>query len=153
MPSDGYTGCGVGEYARKHNPWVNFTNIPASSNLVYTSFPAHPPTVAFIVPNLCNDMHDCSTQTGDTWLSQNLPPIIKYNAANRGLLILTWDEADPDSNGQNQIATILAGPMVKPGKYPQNVDHYDVLHTIESLTGVACTANACSAPVLTSLWK
>lgn len=153
MPSDGYTGCDAGEYARKHNPWVNFTNIPASSNLVYTAFPAHPPTVAFIVPNLCNDMHDCSTQIGDTWLSKNLPPIIKYNAANHGLLILTWDEADPDSNGQNQIPTILTGPMVKPGKYSQNINHYGVLHTIESLTGVACTANACGAPVLTSLWK
>jgi len=33
MPSDGYTGCTSGNYARKHNPWVNFSNVPASSNL------------------------------------------------------------------------------------------------------------------------
>src|SRR5580700_7816162 len=64
MPQDGYTGCYSGEYARKHNPWVNFTNVPSASNLVYTSFPTRPPMLSIIVPNLCNDMHDCSTRTG-----------------------------------------------------------------------------------------
>src|SRR3954471_7835218 len=28
MPSDGYTGCSSGAYARKHNPWVDFPAIP-----------------------------------------------------------------------------------------------------------------------------
>ena len=96
MPSDGYTGCSSSEYARKHNPWVDFTNMPATSNLVYSTFPASPPALAIVVPNLCNDMHDCSTQTGDNWLKANLPPILAYNAKHDGLLILTWDEADPD---------------------------------------------------------
>ena len=26
------------------------------------------PTISFVVPNLCNDMHDCSIATGDSWL-------------------------------------------------------------------------------------
>src|SRR5512143_1549684 len=62
MPSNGYTGCTSGRYARKHNPWVNYTNVPASANLTFAAFPsdyADLPTVAFVVPNLCNDMHDC----------------------------------------------------------------------------------------------
>ncbi len=153
MPYNGYTGCGTGEYARKHNPWVNFTNVPASSNLVYTGWPSKPPQLAIVVPNLCDDMHDCSTQTGDTWLSNNLPAILAYDNANDGLLILTWDEADPDANGKNQIATLLIGPMVKPGSYNQDVTHYSVLHTIETIVGVKCTANACSAPILKKMWK
>lgn len=41
MPSDGYTGCTSGRYARKHNPWVNFTNVPSSSNLRFSRFPAN----------------------------------------------------------------------------------------------------------------
>ena len=28
----GFTGCASGGYQRKHNPWVNFTNLPASVN-------------------------------------------------------------------------------------------------------------------------
>ncbi len=152
MPQNGYTGCTTSKYARKHNPWVNFTNVPSSSNLVYNGFPSSPPTLSIIVPNLCDDMHDCSTGTGDNWLKANLPPILSYNAAHNGLLILTWDEADPDSNGKNQIATLLIGPMVTPGSYNQLVNHYSVLRTIETIAGVACTANACKAVTLKKMW-
>jgi hypothetical protein len=152
MPSDGYTGCYAGTYARKHNPWVNFTNVPASSNLVYKGFVKPPSTLDIIVPNLCHDMHDCTTKTGDTWLKKKLPAILNYNKAHNGLLILTWDEADPDANGKNQIATLLIGPMITPGKYNQNIDHYSVLRTMEDIAGVACTANACKATDLKGMW-
>ena len=152
MPMDGYTGCYAGEYARKHNPWVNFTNVPSSSNLVYKSFVTPPSTLDIIVPNLCHDMHDCSTKTGDAWLKKHLPPILNYNKAHNGLLILTWDEADPDNNGKNQIATLLVGPMITPGKYNQDVNHYSVLRTIEDINGVACTAHACTASALKGMW-
>jgi hypothetical protein len=153
MPSNGYTGCQAGNlYARKHNPWVNFTNVPASSNLVYKGWPASPPTVAIVVPNLCNDMHDCSTKTGDTWLKNNLPPIMNWNSTHDGLLILTWDEAAPDP-GSNPVATLLTGPMITQGKYNQHVTHYDVLRTVEDIFHLACTAGTCSATDLTGMWK
>src|SRR5579862_7721310 len=101
MPRDGFTGCYSGNlYARKHDPWVNFTNVPASDNRIYTGLPvATMPSLSFVTPNLCNDMHDCSTRRGDAWLSKNLPPMIAWNAKNDGLLIVTWDEADPDNSG------------------------------------------------------
>lgn len=153
MPSDGYTGCYSARYARKHNPWVDFTNVPASANLVFTSFVTPPPTLTIIVPNLCNDMHDCSTKTGDQWLSKHVPAILKYDKTHNGLLILTWDEADPDTNGQNQIPTLLAGPMIAPGKYRQGITHYSVLRTIEDVAGIACTAKACSASDLRGMWR
>jgi len=153
MPYDGYTGCSSGKYARKHNPWVNFSNVPSSSNLVYNVFPASPPTLSIIVPNLCNDMHDCGTQTGDTWLKNNLPPILKYNQAYNCLLILTWDEAAPDADGTNHIATLLIGPMVKPGSYKEHVTHYSVLRTLEDIGGVACTGSACTASAIKKIWR
>ena len=153
MPNDGYLGCSTQLYARKHNPWVDFTNVPASSNLVYHGFPRNPPSVAIVVPNICHDMHDCSTKTGDDWLRANLPPMLSYLTAHGGLLILTWDEADPDMNGANQIATLLIGPTIVPGKYAQHATHYGVLHTIEAIEGVKCSANACGEPVLSGMWR
>ena len=39
LPAVGYTGCGSQGYARKHNPWVDFSNVPAASNQPLTSFP------------------------------------------------------------------------------------------------------------------
>jgi phosphatidylinositol-3-phosphatase len=153
IPYDGYTGCSSGEYARKHNPWVNFSNVPSSSNLAYNGFPASPPALAIVVPNLCYDMHDCSTQTGDTWLKNNLPAVLSYNQSHNGLLILTWDEAAPDKDGTNHIATLLIGPMVKPGSYNEKISHYSVLRTIEEIGGVACTANACTTPAIKMIWR
>ena len=51
---DGYTGCSSGNYARKHNPWVDFSNVPAASNLTLraASRPNYPtlPTVSFVDP-------------------------------------------------------------------------------------------------------
>jgi hypothetical protein len=39
LPSIGST-CTSGAYARKHNPWVNFSNVPSSVNMPFTSFPS-----------------------------------------------------------------------------------------------------------------
>jgi hypothetical protein len=33
------------------------------------------------------------------------------------------------------------------------VNHYAILHTIEAIAGVACTANACHAPILKGMWQ
>jgi acid phosphatase len=153
MPSDGFTGCLAHLYARKHNPWVDFTNVPSSSNLVYNGFPGAPPTVMFLVPNLCHDMHNCTTREGDHWLRNHLTPILEYNAANDGLLVITWDEAAPDLDGSDRIPTLLIGPMIRPGEYGQYVSHYNVLRTIEEIFKVPCVANACGARPIAGMWR
>jgi phosphatidylinositol-3-phosphatase len=50
------------------------------------------PNYAFITPNVCNDMHDCSVQTGDSWLQQQVPNIVNSPAFSqqRSLLALVW---------------------------------------------------------------
>ena len=153
MPHDGYRGCFPGLYDRNHNPWVDFRNLPESVNLVYEDFPDPPPAVTIIVPNLADDMHNGSTTKGDEWLAMHLPQILKWENEHDGLLILTWDEASPDPKGQNHVATLLMGPMIRPGSYSQQIDHFGVLHTIQTIAGVACIAHSCRAPVLMGMWK
>jgi len=34
--------------------------------------------VAFVVPNLCDDMHDCPVSTGDSWLRQHLDAYLHW---------------------------------------------------------------------------
>jgi acid phosphatase len=152
LPNAGFTGCegNKGLYRRKHNPWADFTNVPASLNLPLAWSAA---SLAMVVPNMCNDMHDCSTTVGDTWMKKNLPAIMKWNAAHYGLLIVTWDEAAPDAEGTNHIATLLIGPMIKPGRYDQHIDHDDVLRTIEQIYGLPCIANACGKTGITGVWR
>lgn len=154
MPHDGYKACYHGLYDRNHNPWVEFRNVPSADNLVYLGFPAKVATFVWITPNLCHDMHNCPVREGDRWLRHNLPPIIAWDFKHDGLLILTWDEAAPDKSGQNHVATVLVGPMIRAGVNDvQNVDHYAVLHTIEKILGVPCIANECRAPLLRGIWQ
>ncbi|HEY6449833.1 MAG TPA: alkaline phosphatase family protein [Candidatus Cybelea sp.] len=154
MPRDGYRGCYHGLYDRNHNPWVAFTNVPQSDNLVYKRFPSVVASFVWITPNLCHDTHNCSVRVGDKWLSRNLPPIIAWDSKHDGLLIVTWDEADPDDSGKNHIPTVLIGPMIRAGvRDTERVDHYSVLRTIENILSVACIKADCRAPLITGVWR
>jgi acid phosphatase len=134
LPSPGYNGCGSGGYARKHAPWTNFTNLPARTAQPFSAFPrnfAALPTVSFVVPNLCDDMHDCSVRTGDRWAQHHLNPYVTWAMTHNSLLIVTFDE--DDGTEANHIPTLLAGPMVRRGRFRQVIDHYSVLRTIEDM--------------------
>jgi hypothetical protein len=154
LPSAGYAGCRGSSnlYARKHAPWTNFSNVPAADSQPYAGWPAKPASFVFLVPNMCNDMHDCSVAIGDAWMAANLPRIIAWNAAHNGLLIVTWDEAEPD-DGSNRIPTLLAGPMVKPGTSNERTDDFGILRTIESVLSLPCIAHACDRPALSTIWR
>jgi phosphatidylinositol-3-phosphatase len=154
MPSDGYTGCTSGQYARKHNPWVDFSNVPSASNLRFSDFPTDftaLPSVAFVVPNLCDDMHDCSVSTGDTWLKNHLGGYATWARTHNSLLVVTFDE--DDRSASNQIPTLFYGAHVATGSYSEHITHYTVLRTLESLRGLGCTANSCSATAITDIWN
>jgi acid phosphatase len=150
LPSVGYTGCGTGGYAAKHNPWVDFDNVPTSANQPYAAWPddfARLPTVAFVVPNLCHDMHDCAVATGDAWARTHLDPYLRWADTHNSLLIVTFDEND-DSPG-NQILTLIAGAGVRPGTRTGRIDHYTVLRTVEDLYGLSPIGAAAQAVPVT----
>lgn len=157
MPSIGYTGCtyGLSGYARRHNPWVDFSNLSPSTNLTYTSFPSdftQLPTLSFVIPNLCNDMHDCSVSTGDNWLSSHINNYINWAKTHNSLLILTWDE-DDDTTSSNQIITLFDGANIKPGAYGERINHYSVLRTLEDMYGLAALGNASAVTPITDVWS
>src|SRR5262249_49807141 len=142
-----------GPYARKHVPWISFENVPNgktvadSSNLRFDDFPRDPagfaalPTVAFVIPNLDNDMHNGAPNdavpAGDAWLKKNLDAYYQWAKEHNSLLILTFDEnndvrhykglTNPSvlpkdefwRDVQNRIVTIFAGAHIKPGDYDE----------------------------------
>ena len=160
-------------YGRKHVPWISFANVPTSSNLRFKdNFPTDPnyytklPTVAFVIPNLNNDMHNGgaaeSIPAGDRWLKENLDGYYQWARNNNSLLIVTFDENDDkdqyhgptdpaavipnptDSHYQhqhdlqNRIVTIFAGAHIKHGAYSEGkgITHVNILRTIEAMYGL-----------------
>ncbi|MBR7827741.1 acid phosphatase [Actinospica sp. MGRD01-02] len=155
LPSTGSTTCTSGEYARKHSPWINFSNVPGSDSLPFSSFPASSsysslPTVSFVIPNLEDDMHDGTIAAADTWLKSNLSAYATWAKSNNSLLIVTWDEDDYTEN--NQVPTIFYGADVTTGTYDETVNHYNVLATLETMYGLSEAGNSSGATTITDIW-
>src|SRR5213083_3377716 len=116
LPSVGYVTLDVdnGAYASRHNPVVYLTDVhddatQAQNVVPFTQFATdlanHAlPNYSFIVPNLCNDAHDCSLSTADAWLQSNIDPLIKSARFQQdGLLIILFDEAGGDDTNGGEI--------------------------------------------------
>jgi phosphatidylinositol-3-phosphatase len=154
LPAAGSLACSQGEYARKHVPWTDFSNVSGSVSEPFTSWPAghfaQLPTVSFVIPDLCHDMHDCSVAVGDAWLRSRLGGYADWAMRNDSLLILTWDEND--GSPDNQIPTIFVGQRVRPGRYAEPVTHYSVLATIEAAYALPRDGQAATARPIADVW-
>jgi acid phosphatase len=154
LPSVGYPGCSAGKYARKHNPWADFSDLPARVNQPMTAFPtdlAKLPTVSFVIPNLDHDLHDGTLNQADRWLQANLGGYAAWAPAHNSLLVITNDE--DDFTAVNRIATIMVGAHVRPGDYAGRIDHYSVLRTIEAAYGLAPLGASAQARPITAIWS
>ena len=157
LPAAGSTLCDAdgGLYARRHEPWVSFSNLTHTFEVPYSQLAldiasSTLPNLAFVVPNNCNNSHDCTILTGDTWLANNLPAMISA-VGERGLVILTWDE--DDGSAGNHILTAFAGPLVRTNCISsQNLTHYTVVRTICDLLGLAPFNNAVNEPPIIDVW-
>lgn len=144
MPSP-CTKTNSGDYVVKHNPFLYYPKVTSdqqrceqhvvpltdlNKDLENT---ASLPNYAFIIPDNCNNMHECSIEKGDTWLSQKVSAILASPAftQRRSLLVITWDEGDQNDN---HVPMIFAGSLVK-RSYSSDTyyTHYSLLHTIEGL--------------------
>ncbi len=155
QPAPGFAGCTTpdGLYARKHNPWVDFSSVPVTANLPMSQFPrdlSALPTVAVAIPNMCNDMHDCPVRTGDAWARDHLSFYLAWVKTHNSLLVVTFDE---DGNtGTNHIPTIMVGPMVRPGDIAGRIDHYTLLRTLEDMYELPALGTAASRSPVTGIW-
>lgn len=143
-----------GRYAVKHNPFLYFPSV--TDDAAYCAEHVVPftqlsrdlargsrfPDFAFISPDLCHDMHDCSVRTGDAWLSRVVPTILASAAytGRNSLLVITWDEG---SRSDNRVSTIFAGPAARSGVRSETAySHYSLLHTIEKEWALAPLADS-----------
>lgn len=156
LPRTGFKGCSKGLYARKHNPVVNWqgANVRPGQNRPFRDFPhnfSQLPTVAFVIPNIDNDMHSASIRKGDAWLKKSLGRYVRWARHHDSLLIVTWDE--DDFLHHNHIPTLFVGSMVKPGKYDRQIDHYSLLRTLEAVYHLPLLGKSAKAVPITGIWK
>jgi phosphatidylinositol-3-phosphatase len=172
-------GCSLGDsglYAARHNPFVYFDNIanstarcnrivPANSTdnsnldgalLSDLSSPSTSSNLMWLTPNLCNDMHDCSVSTGDTYLSEVVPKILDSNlfTHQKAALFITFDEGNA-GYPNDYVYSVWAGRTVKASfesKLPYS--HFSLLSTIEHVWHLRpLTTNDSTASPMTEFFQ
>jgi phospholipase C len=163
LPSIGYTGGDTGRYAVRHNPLAYLTdvqndpkqaqNLVPFSQLAADLNTANLPEYSFIVPNLCDDAHDCPLSTADAWLKTNIDPLINSPQFQKdGLLIIVFDEADTldFTAGGGHVIAIIVSPQAKRNyKSIAFYQHQSVLRlTLEGLGVTKLPGDAAAAPAM-----
>jgi phosphatidylinositol-3-phosphatase len=165
LPTAGFTGPSAGRYAKKHDPFLYFQDVLSSpkrlSRVVPLTAFRHDlaagalPDFSLVLPDLCNDMHDCSVSTGDTWLARFLAPLMRSRQLSGGVVFAVFDESDDSSVGGGGIVpAFVAGPLIRAGARSAVVfDHYSLLRTIEDGWRLPRLGRSSGARPIAGIWK
>ncbi len=171
MPSPCYARPRAGNYAKRHLPFLAYTDIVQNPSRCQNVVPFSQlqrdeqagtlPRFVWITPNLCDDMHNCGVASGDAFVKRTVPSLLNAIGP-RGVIIITWDEGTTNrsccsgrATGGN-IPTLVLGGLVRPHSAPTSVyDSYSILRTIEDAwhlpylgqTGCPCT------PTIDEIWR
>jgi Phosphoesterase family len=173
----------AGKYARRHTPFMSFTNVSTSNSRCtkhITNASAFEkdlangalPAFSFFTPNLIDDGHDSSTEAADQWFKQTFGPLLDDPKFADVLLVATFDENSCNTIGagdtpeddakkarcvgdQNVVYTAFVGNGVKPGSSSDvRYDHYSLLKTVElGLDLGDLGKNDASAVPITGIWQ
>ena len=161
------SGCGglkSGTYFVRHDPLKYFTNINTANFVCFSQFATDLanntlPNFSWLAPNGCDDAHDCSVGTFDTWLKTVITPLLAssyFQPGGDGLLIITFDEDDKGGTpscttttvGQGcggQVETVVVSARSKlayqstagdPANFNSTYDEASILRTIADALGL-----------------
>src|SRR5437588_263869 len=171
------SGCGglkSGAYFVRHDPLKYFTNINKANFVCFSQFATdlanHTlPNFSWLAPNGCDDAHDCSIGTYDTWLKTEIGPLLAssyFQPGGDGLLILTFDEDDKGGTpscttttvGQGcggQVETVVVSARSKPAyqsmagdpaNFNNTYDEANIVRTIADALGLKTSGLGAAAP-------
>jgi hypothetical protein len=100
------------------------------------------PAFAFVTPTLCNDGHDCANTVVDDWAKQHVQPVLDSTGYRAGhVAVFIWYDED------HPVPNLWIAPTAKAGAITTSGAGYaGTLKAWESMLGLPCLANACTAP-------
>lgn len=150
-----------GRYAARHNPAAYFVDpreraacrrhdLPAGTT---ASGPLHDavvagrlPTYSLLIPDTCNDGHDCPLATADGWLHRWLPFIENGADFSRGRLavVVTFDE--DDHHAGNHVLTVVAAARLHHKIVTRRFTHSSLAAAPSRLVGLPPLRHGAGSP-------
>jgi phosphatidylinositol-3-phosphatase len=150
----------TGRYAVKHNPWPYFNGTTQRANCTADDVPlgttssgnlrndinaGNLPNTGMMIPDLCNDAHDCTLVTADNWLADWVPALMAgpdYTAGNL-TIIITFDE--DDSSAGNNVAFVVIDPRLSGKVVSSAANHYSLTRWLDANVGAPLLRSAATA--------
>ena len=146
---------GGDRYAVKHNPWAYFVDernacdrhdLPAAQ-LGTAIRSGHLPNVGMVIPDLCNDAHDCDLSDADAWFRELMRKVFTGQDWKSGRLavVLTADEDEHDNQG-NTVLTMVLHRSQQARVVDTPLTHYSLSGLLSAVTGTRPLGEARTAP-------
>ncbi len=165
FPGNCYTGNRLGDYVRKHNPFISFlnvqknpkrcANIVSGKNFFRDFAQGRLPHYSFFIPNLKNDAHDTGMPFANKWYKRHFARVFKDAKRMQDTLVITTFDENAGADG-NKIYTSFNGPVVKAGAVVVDaLTHYSILKLVEENWGLGDLGQGDThAPAVpTSIWR
>ena len=155
-------------YSAHHNPFLYYTTMAtdparcAEHVVDYdTNFDADLASGQYrymwITPNMCNDLHNCTSQVADAWLEKTVTKIQASDAyKNGGAIFVLFDEGTTRYLGAAaDLATIVASPNLVAPNFVTNTlfDHRSYLAAVEDIFGMPRLKTTADATSMDEFFK
>jgi hypothetical protein len=150
-----------GEYAVRHNPWTYHTAERAACrryDVPLTALAADVragrlPDAGMVVPNVCNDAHDCPAARADSWMRTVVGGLLTGPDFRSGrlLVVITADEDDHDQG--NLVLTTLVNPQLHHTVVSGPLDHYSLSRLYSEVVGAPPLRRAGTARSLAAAFR
>ena len=143
-------------YAVRHNPWAYHVDERVAcaqhsvglKQLDADVASGELPTIGMIVPNTCNDAHDCDLGRADDWIQRVVSHIRSGPDWESGRLALVVTADEDDHNQRNHVLTVVVHPALRHKVVERDLDHYSLARSLFDVAGVSPLGEASEAPSL-----
>jgi acid phosphatase len=144
------------DYAVRHNPWTYFVDdrtacrrydVPADQ-LGAAVDAGRLPDIGMVIPDLCNDAHDCSLATADDWLHAELDRVLSGPDWRSGRLAVVVTADEDDHHQDNLVLTVVLHPGVRHAVVDAPLTHLSLSRFLSEVVGQQPLRDAAKAPSL-----
>ncbi len=132
-----------GRYVVRHNPWAYSTSeyemckkhAVATDEFHDDAANGDLPNVGMLIPNNCNNGHDCSLSIADDWIKSKMGAIFDGEDWKAGGLAVIITADEDDKVGTNDVLTVVIHPSVKNKVRGCGLNHYSITRFYAEVIG------------------
>jgi acid phosphatase len=142
-----------GRYAVRHNPWTYFRaerglcrqhDVPLR-RLRGDVEAGNLPQLGMVIPDICNDAHDCTLGRADRWLRRQVGAVLDGPDFSSGHLAVVVTADEDDGHHGNRVLTVVAHPRLHHDVVRRGLTHYSLSRAYAEVAGIPARDHAASA--------